>query len=370
MTPLVRGLGGVISVVVVNAVVALSGCSSGSSSDLSGSSPRSSSGGPSASGLVVHEPIPFRVAAPEVPIRAECRGPRGGSCEFEVWISWDHDDYYLPIGSSTNGKLDIVADLSGYHGREGDVHFRATFSTGESAHVARYIIVEKSTALDRVTRVDGAILDTDGERVLYRRTEEETGHRYFVRSLEDGSIAELAAPGDLELYDDGYAWLTSQGALLVLRDGKSARVIDARPEAQRELVRLSNEYHAGTVRARGDYAIWRAGGELWRWRFSNEEALLITGRPCSTTADLLDDGAVAFCRVNVDEPLPSGTLGEDVYLFAAGGTTRITDDGAKKEDIRSDGSSFVYRKSTEYPAMPDSYDCTSRCMTGYRRHFY
>lgn len=151
------------------------------------------------SGLVVHEPIPFRVAAPDVPIRAECRSPSGGSCEFEVWIAWDHDEYYLPIGSSTNGKLDIVADLSGYRGTEGEVYFRATFSTGDSASVKRYIFVERSTALDRVTRVDGEILDTDGDRILYRRIEEETGHRYFVRSLEDGSIVELSAPGDLEL---------------------------------------------------------------------------------------------------------------------------------------------------------------------------
>lgn len=332
-----------LAALTLGAALAMSACGSGSSSEPPAppdDAPADPPLGSPSSELIVDDPIRYRVAAPDIPIRAECRDARGIACEFTVSIHWDHDAHFASITSSINGTVDVNADLSGYDWHEGEVGFRAPLSDGRTIVINRYVYVEQSSALSRVTRVDGEILDVDGGRILYMQsTFTDSGFykesRFFIRSLEDGGIVELSAPVDKPLIDDGYGWLTNEGALLVFRADtiREAIVIDAREEGHEVLATL--EETEGTVAVSGDYAIWRSGRNLWRWTFSTKEALLVTDIAWPTSGDVMADGSVAYIAVEDHA---------DPFVFRPGGTQRLANDDAQETDIRSDGEHFVYKK--------------------------
>ena len=271
--------------------------------------------------LVVHHPLQYAVARPELRIAATCTDDDPEGC-----VSIDVFIHGTLAFSHAGGAVDTVVSLGHLDGRAVTMYVHGR-DPMRATVVRRDVYVESSTALHEEEVVAGVILDAAAGRLLVW---DSTGSGGTLRIHDRAS-------GSADTIRTGltsrppYAYLTGRGAVWEEDDG-SASVVESRDGSLVDHGLITPEY---TLRVDGDYAIWQVNQTLRRLDVAARAVTDVSTISGNNSNDVAANGDVVFWT----------TGGYDIHRYRAGSVTQITADSAQWSTYPvTDGARIVYRR--------------------------
>lgn len=274
--------------------------------------------------IEVLSPEPGTVARPGIGLRANCRDDDSGvGCtNFSVAV----EGIVIASGKSAiDEAVDIPAQ---FNGRGVELQFSAQDSAGQRTTVLRSIYVESSPHLLEVERVPGQIWDISENRILY--LDSRAGRNTLkIRMRSTGK--------DEVVYDSGggapkYGYLSPFGAIFV--EQSSTALSNSLYEWRDGQLSSFGALNSSTsLVARGDYAIWNQGGNLFRRDLRLGTTVQIASDSGNIDNDVARNGDVVFWA------------NYDIFRYRDGLISPISDDRSYWDTYpRTDGINIIYRK--------------------------
>lgn len=220
--------------------------------------------------------------------------------------------------TSFHGDVSVAA----YNGRRIALFVEATDALGGTSRTVLWpIYVENTAAWQEVASAGFRALDVDATRILYVDSVAGT-ERVMVRALAGGTPTELlqATAGD----EVKLGRLFAGGAIFSTRD----RIYESRGGPAAQLAFTS--YLGDLLRVDGDFAVWSAGGTLWRRQLSTGTTTVISTDMLTGNHDVAANGDVVFTGSDFQ-----------VYRWRDGVTTHVSN-GLRGVWPRTDGSQVIW----------------------------
>jgi PKD repeat protein len=277
-----------------------------------------------AAALTVASPKEDSVATPLIALSAACTDAGTQGCTIKV------SSGQIELASGREA-ISQVLDLSAYAGTTVALKFVATDSRNQTTETTRSVYVENSGKLNAVATTDGAIIDVQGQRVLYKSTSA-LGESLHVLDRGTGAVTDVPVPAAKTIT---LAYLSNFGAVFVTRDFDASVLAHKIYDWNRGVLSdLGFPNSALSLQVSGNYAIWSDGPVLWRRDLATQVNTTLSSLAGNWKNGIASNGTVAWWSV-----------GYQIHVFN-GATQRITNDAMWNTYVLTDGQFSVYRKHT------------------------
>ena len=280
--------------------------------------------------LVITEPISGTVVRQQLHIAASCSDDDPAGCRSLTVKIGDANGNVLTSGQTS---IDEVVSLIAYEGTSVRLTFIATDSAYQETVDSRTLFIESSTKLIEIANVPGNIWDVQPDRILFLDTST-GGNILKIRDRYSGlDTVVMGETGKIPQY----GFLTTKGAIFEeqIGDSSTSSIYEWRDGA---LLDLANPGWHGSLKVKGDYAIWSDNPLLIRRDLVSGASTTLSASSDNQGEDIASNGDVVY------NPSPSPTSGSQIFLYRGGVTTQLTNDTLENLNPLTDGINIIYLK--------------------------
>ncbi|MDN4634514.1 Ig-like domain-containing protein, partial [Sphingomonas sp. PsM26] len=300
--------------------------------------------------LNIITPVNNAVINNSLRIQANSSDVAGEVSTIKVYLASNDYGYGNPLIEEVN-EIDTVVDVSKYSGKEIYIKFVASNETGGNVTLTRSVYVNTSPFTNKISQVDGDILDYQDNKILYRTSDSDIK----IKDLQNSSEQLIFSNKKNTIR---YGYITPTGAMLVVQNVDPYYICDSLFEFKNNtLTYLGRLNSSSSLKVNGKYAIWNGdlkpietsgiatGNELYLKNIESGSTTLVSNIAGNWMNDVTGNGEVIYWSGADWSGAGDTSFNYNIYKYVNGNTSKLSSDGSYFNIYPlSDGKVTVYEK--------------------------